>query len=74
MRQWKHKQPTAQTARKYLNTGRDLVTNLAKYFLHIINFILILSSQNGYFTNNQEFVRGLGAKMRSGGQPVSENK
>lgn len=66
----------AQTIREYLDTGRDLVTNPMKYFLFIVGSILILASQNGYFTSNQEFVRGVetGMKNYSEDEELSEGK
>lgn len=66
----------SQTIREYLDTGRDLVMNPVKYFLLLVGSILVLASQNGYFTNNQEFVRGVeeGMKMNSEGGEISEGK
>jgi hypothetical protein len=65
----------AQTIREYLDTGRDLVTNPMKYFLLIVGSILLLASQNGYFTNNQDFIRGFQNGMTSSdGEPISEKK
>jgi hypothetical protein len=48
-----------ETIRGYLDDKRDLVTNPIKYFLLIVGTTILIGTQNGYYENNVDFIKGI---------------